>query len=311
MSTDWVDGVIARRTGQVSELGKILDPVADRPQLGFEQSPAEHPLQRLVRLLGDGAEQELSDALGGLEHDVAGEAVADRDIAGTGEQLSPLDVAGEVHRRGLQQGERGLHQLRALARLLAVAEQGDAWLADAEHPFGEHAAHDRELGQPLGTAIGVGADIENEDLSPAAGEHRSDGGPADPADATDREQGGGEHGTTVAGADRGGGAPLGNLPADADDRGVALCSHRVGGMLVHPHHLGCLDDLQVLPRGRVTGGKLRQLALDVGAASHQGDVDLQPPHRRGSAANHLARRMVAAHGVDRDQHPLQLYQADH
>src|SRR4030042_1971302 len=29
-STDWVDGVIARRTGSVSELGKILDPTADR-----------------------------------------------------------------------------------------------------------------------------------------------------------------------------------------------------------------------------------------------------------------------------------------
>jgi cardiolipin synthase len=30
MATDWVDGTIARRTGQVSELGKVLDPVADR-----------------------------------------------------------------------------------------------------------------------------------------------------------------------------------------------------------------------------------------------------------------------------------------
>jgi cardiolipin synthase (CMP-forming) len=30
IATDWVDGTIARRTGQVSELGKILDPVADR-----------------------------------------------------------------------------------------------------------------------------------------------------------------------------------------------------------------------------------------------------------------------------------------
>ena len=29
-STDWVDGFVARRTGQVSVLGKILDPVADR-----------------------------------------------------------------------------------------------------------------------------------------------------------------------------------------------------------------------------------------------------------------------------------------
>jgi cardiolipin synthase len=30
MATDWVDGWIARRTGQVTELGKVLDPVADR-----------------------------------------------------------------------------------------------------------------------------------------------------------------------------------------------------------------------------------------------------------------------------------------
>jgi cardiolipin synthase len=30
VSTDWVDGYIARRTGTVSELGKILDPTADR-----------------------------------------------------------------------------------------------------------------------------------------------------------------------------------------------------------------------------------------------------------------------------------------
>ncbi len=30
VATDWVDGVVARATGQVSELGKVLDPVADR-----------------------------------------------------------------------------------------------------------------------------------------------------------------------------------------------------------------------------------------------------------------------------------------
>jgi cardiolipin synthase (CMP-forming) len=30
VSTDWVDGFIARRTGQVTELGKLLDPLADR-----------------------------------------------------------------------------------------------------------------------------------------------------------------------------------------------------------------------------------------------------------------------------------------
>jgi cardiolipin synthase (CMP-forming) len=30
LATDWVDGVLARATGRVSELGKILDPLADR-----------------------------------------------------------------------------------------------------------------------------------------------------------------------------------------------------------------------------------------------------------------------------------------
>jgi cardiolipin synthase len=30
VATDWVDGAIARRTRQVSELGKLLDPIADR-----------------------------------------------------------------------------------------------------------------------------------------------------------------------------------------------------------------------------------------------------------------------------------------
>ena len=30
VATDWIDGALARATGQVSELGKVLDPVADR-----------------------------------------------------------------------------------------------------------------------------------------------------------------------------------------------------------------------------------------------------------------------------------------
>lgn len=30
VATDWVDGLVARRTGQVSEVGRLLDPIADR-----------------------------------------------------------------------------------------------------------------------------------------------------------------------------------------------------------------------------------------------------------------------------------------
>lgn len=44
-ATDWIDGFIARRFGQVSELGKILDPTADRILLGTA----------MVAILVDGA----------------------------------------------------------------------------------------------------------------------------------------------------------------------------------------------------------------------------------------------------------------
>jgi len=34
LSTDWIDGAIARATDQVSELGKLLDPISDRLAIG-------------------------------------------------------------------------------------------------------------------------------------------------------------------------------------------------------------------------------------------------------------------------------------
>jgi cardiolipin synthase len=34
LATDWIDGAVARATGQVTELGKVLDPVSDRLAIG-------------------------------------------------------------------------------------------------------------------------------------------------------------------------------------------------------------------------------------------------------------------------------------
>src|SRR3970040_517092 len=42
-ATDWVDGVVARATGQVSEFGKVLDPVADRLPLSAGGRPRRVP----------------------------------------------------------------------------------------------------------------------------------------------------------------------------------------------------------------------------------------------------------------------------
>src|SRR4051794_32098916 len=43
VATDWVDGTIARRAGQVSELGKVLDPVADRLAIAAGSTPRPGP----------------------------------------------------------------------------------------------------------------------------------------------------------------------------------------------------------------------------------------------------------------------------
>src|SRR2546425_9450114 len=45
VATDWIDGYIARRTGQVSNLGKVLDPVAARLAItpALLTTAAHHP----------------------------------------------------------------------------------------------------------------------------------------------------------------------------------------------------------------------------------------------------------------------------
>ena len=57
-ATDWVDGYIARRWNQVSEIGKILDPVADRIMLivAIVAMIVDKSLPAIVAVLGLGRE---------------------------------------------------------------------------------------------------------------------------------------------------------------------------------------------------------------------------------------------------------------
>ena len=49
-ATDWVDGYVARRYGQVSTFGKVLDPTADRLLVGTGRD-LHHGLRRRAALV--------------------------------------------------------------------------------------------------------------------------------------------------------------------------------------------------------------------------------------------------------------------
>ena len=146
---------------------------------------------------------------------------------------------------------RRLDELRSLLRLLAVAEQRDAGLLDAEHRPSVHVAHDGELREPLRLTVGVGTDIEDERLAGFARKRCPDRRTRDAGNALDREQRGGEHRPAVARADHGARLPAGDERAAAHERRVALGAHRVGRMLVH------LDDLAGVDDGDRRPGSLR------------------------------------------------------
>ena len=84
-----------------------------------------------------------------LQRHVAGEAVADDDVAGSLEQLAALDVAVEAERARLEERVRLERELVPLLRLLADREQPHRGRCDVEDLLGEDRAHVAELEQVL------------------------------------------------------------------------------------------------------------------------------------------------------------------
>ena len=105
-ATDWVDGYVARRTNQVSELGKILDPVADRLAVGAG----------LIALMVRGA-LPLWAGLAVLVRDVAVLVVGAALLAGRGIRIDVrfLGKSATAHPHGRHHLHR-LGQLRSAAR---------------------------------------------------------------------------------------------------------------------------------------------------------------------------------------------------
>ena len=115
------------------------------------------------------------ERLGGLEHDVADEAVADDHVGVAVEDVAAFGVAHEVEAGLLQDAERFLRQLVALAFFLADGEQADARRFDAEEHLRVEVAHDGELAEVGGLGVDVRADVEQDGVAFRARERRRRG----------------------------------------------------------------------------------------------------------------------------------------
>ncbi len=106
MATDQIDGWLARRSGTSSQLGKLLDPVADKVLV----------LAALVMLIGEGVAPAWMIAL-----------IVVREILVSGLRLAALE-------RGVVLGARDLGRLKTWAQALAAAIAGyaaaGAWSED-------------------------------------------------------------------------------------------------------------------------------------------------------------------------------------
>src|ERR1700674_3104821 len=96
---------------------------ADGRQLGPDQQPAEGRDGVALDRVSHALEDELGGTLGGLDEDVAAEAVGDHDIGLSLEDVLAFDVADEIDPfEAAEEWFTRLHQLVALADLLTVAE---------------------------------------------------------------------------------------------------------------------------------------------------------------------------------------------
>src|SRR5688500_8194263 len=172
--------------------------------------------------LANEAEDQLLHAFGELEHDVTGEAVGDGHVAGAASNILALDVADEVEAARLKEWDGSLDESVAFGFFFAIADEADAGLLEPEDVTHIGVAKLGELEKVSGVAVGVGADVQEEDARVEQGQDAGDSGAVDVLDAAQREEGGRHDGAAVAGGEEGvGGLVFDEAHGDVD-RGVAL-----------------------------------------------------------------------------------------
>ena len=138
-----------------------------------------------------------------------------------GADVVALDEAVEIDRRALAaQPGRGLAQLVVALELLgADIEQADRGLVEAEQDLGEDAAHDGELGEIVGVAFEVGAEVEHHRLAAHGRQERGERRPVRALEHAHGKHRDGEQRAGVAGRD------------DACRRGPAAAASTASHML--------------------------------------------------------------------------------
>lgn len=193
----------------------------------------------------DHLEDGVGEGFGGFEEDIAGEAVGDDDVGGFVPEVMAFDIADEVEAGGFAQEFAGfLDEGVAFVLFGAVGHEANGGVGAAEDVAGVGGAHDGVLEEVEGLAIGIGAGVDEDPVAGERGHHGGDGGALDVGEGAEFDEGGGDGGAGVAGADDGVGSVFFDEVDGAGDGAVFFAADGVEAGVGHVDDLAGVDDFE-------------------------------------------------------------------
>ncbi len=257
--------------------------------------------KELVKARRSTSGDEAGGALCGLQRDVAGKSFGDDHVRFARAELVALDEPVEAQRQAgriAQHGGGVADDVRALELLGADVEQPHARHLHVEDRARIGRAHDRELDEIAGIALGIGAQVEHHGIVGAERRHKS--GQRGPVDAGERAQGELRHRherTGIAGRHGGTCRPvLHSLDGEAHGAATGLPDGLAGLVRRGDDAVG-VDDLR---HRREIGMALQRLAnLRLVAIERVTQMRMTTARER-DARDGDAHAFIAAHRIDRD-----------
>ncbi len=292
------DGPVDAEQRSAAVLGIIYPPL-QAMERGLHQPRPEGGSAVGAHLAADLAGQEIGERLPELEQHVTGEAVGDDHVHRPSQDVSALHVSHEVESALREELVGRDRQIVALPRLLADREEPDPGPRSSQDLHSVDVAHEGELREMVGLALGVGARVQHDAGLGLGGEDDHDRGTRNALDTSEGGQCGGHHRARVPRRDEGvGETPL--LQADAHgDRRAPLPAQRRGRGLLHA------DDLRRVEHGQPPGaGVAGKQGGESGFIAHEDDLEvaLRLAERGQRAGDGPVGGVVATHCVDCDPH---------